>query len=60
MKNQRAPKVEVYCEFCKEWHYTDEVEFLDIEEDFEGRDKMTFLCKATNQESKSLVRKSPY
>jgi len=34
----------VYCEWCSDWHSTEDVEFLNIEEDFEGRDVMHFEC----------------
>ena len=34
----------VYCEWCSNWHSTEDVEFLNIEEDFEGRDVMHFEC----------------
>ena len=37
-------KFKVYCEWCQDWHYTDEVEFLNIEEDIQGRDVMHFEC----------------
>jgi hypothetical protein len=37
-------KFRVYCEWCQDWHFTDEVEFLNIEEDFEGQDVMHFEC----------------
>jgi hypothetical protein len=34
----------VYCEWCHDWHNTEDVEFLNIEEDIEGRDVMHFEC----------------
>ena len=37
-------KFKVYCEWCHDWHRTDEVEFLNIEEDIQGRDVMHFEC----------------
>ena len=37
-------RFKVYCEWCNDWHYTDEVEFLNIEEDIQGRDVMYFEC----------------
>jgi hypothetical protein len=37
-------KFRVYCEWCQDWHYTDEVTFVNIEEDIEGQDVMHFEC----------------
>lgn len=34
----------IYCPGCRTEHFTDEVEFVDIEEDFFGRDVMHFIC----------------
>jgi len=34
----------VYCEWCSDWHSTEDVYFLNIEEDFGGRDVMHFEC----------------
>lgn len=43
----------VYCSTCGEWYDTEKVDFLDISEDFQGRDVMTFMCMVcvTEQES---------
>ena len=48
-------KNRVYCSECKEWYETEEVEFIDISEDFSGRDLMTFKCKECNTEQESNV-----
>jgi hypothetical protein len=32
----------VYCQWCQDWHNTEDVEFLNIEEDIEGRDAKAF------------------
>jgi hypothetical protein len=45
----------VKCKECGEEHNSDEVRCLDIEEDFEGRDVITFVCPETGNETKSLV-----
>ena len=45
----------VRCPLCGEEHLTDEVEFLNIEEDFEGRDVMTYTCPVVGEPAKSLV-----
>ncbi len=50
-------KFYVRCAECQEQHYVDEVEFLDVEEDYMGRDIMHFVCSETREESKSLVYK---
>jgi len=34
----------VYCEWCSDWHSTEDVYFLNIEDDFGGRDVMHFEC----------------
>ncbi len=38
------------CSFCDTYHKVDEVVFLDIEEDPQGRDKMTFYCPVAGEE----------
>jgi len=45
----------VICTECSENHLTTEVEFLNIEEDMQGRDVMHFTCPITHQPTKSLV-----
>jgi hypothetical protein len=45
----------VFCRECDEFHDAEEVKFLNIEEDFMGRDYMTFECHLTNTEQKSHV-----
>ena len=47
---------EVYCSHCKEWYTESEVQFLNIEEDMEGRDILTFTCHVCNTQQRSLVR----
>lgn len=47
----------VICTECSEEHLTTEVEFLNVEEDMQGRDVMYFVCPVTTTESKSLVYK---
>ena len=46
---------EVLCDQCGERHYTDEVEFLNIEEDYQGRDVMYFKCPVTGKITSSNV-----
>lgn len=46
----------VTCPCCKEQYRSGEVETVNIEEDFEGRDVVTFVCPECKKEVKSLVR----
>ena len=48
-------EMKVYCKHCQNWHLVKEVEFLNIEEDYQGRDVLTFICNFTNKEEKSNV-----
>lgn len=45
----------VICSECSEEHSTTEVEFLNVEEDIQGRDIMYFQCPTTETETKSPV-----
>jgi hypothetical protein len=45
----------VKCKECGEEHNSEEVQGTDVEEDFEGRDVLTFVCPTTNNETNSLV-----
>lgn len=45
----------VYCPACGEEHNSSEVETVNIEEDFTGRDVLTYTCKYTNTVQKSLI-----
>jgi len=45
----------VYCSECKEWVYSRDIEFIDIEEDISGRDNVTFICNKCQTKNKSLV-----
>jgi hypothetical protein len=47
----------ISCAECQKRHLVDEVEFLDVEEDYIGRDIMHFVCTETKMYSKSLVYK---
>lgn len=46
----------VQCRECGERHNTEDVKFLDIEEDIQGYDVMTFVCPVTGNNTKSHVR----
>ena len=45
----------VLCSACDDNHYSDEVMVENIEEDFQGRDVVTFRCQASNTIQESLV-----
>jgi len=47
----------IKCAECQNQHLVDEVEFLNVEEDYIGRDILYFVCPETLIESKSLVYK---
>lgn len=49
-------ETEVYCYGCKESHNTKNVEFLNIEENAEGHDVMTFFCANSQFKGISSVR----
>lgn len=50
----------VICHECSSEHYVSQVKFLNIEEDFQGRDVMHFECPVTKTPEKSLVYGSSY
>lgn len=45
----------VMCKECGKNHYSDDVKTVDIEEDVQGRDVLTFICPVTNHNSKSYI-----
>ena len=47
---------EVYLDCTGDWVDVNKVKFLNIEEDFSGRDVETFECPECHQEHKSLIR----
>lgn len=51
----RVSETFVRCPLCNEEHVTEDVEFLNIEEDFEGRDVMTYTCPVVGESAKSFV-----
>jgi hypothetical protein len=42
-RNQSRMKC-VYCEGCSTFHLVDDVEFVNISEDMQGEDRLTFVC----------------
>ena len=50
----------VYCSKCNERRDSEKVKFLNIEEDFYGRDIMTFKCDKCGTRQESFVYLSKY
>ena len=48
-----APRVT--CPVCKDDHKVNEVEASDIEEDYMGRDVVTFTCPVKGERARALV-----
>ena len=46
-------EVMVYCEDCGDWYLEKEVKFVNIEEDMQGVDVLTFVCSGCEGEQKS-------
>lgn len=46
---------DIYCSVCECKHSVKEVTFLGIEEDYMGRDKLTFTCGDNPEQQTSLV-----
>jgi hypothetical protein len=47
----------VKCPECGQEHNTEKVQFLNVEEDIQGRDIFYYVCPITQKETKSLVYK---
>lgn len=45
--------INVHCSNCPTWVDEDKVKFVDIEEDFQGADVLTFICPHCNTQQKS-------
>jgi hypothetical protein len=54
MRYIMARSITVYCEVKQEWFDERKVKFLNIEEDFSGRDVLTFECPKCGKVHKSL------
>jgi len=46
--------IKVKCKNCEEWYNENLVKSLDIEEDFQGRDILTFKCHQCETVQKSI------
>jgi hypothetical protein len=51
---QYERKVKVVCSVCKGWFNEEDVEFIQIEENMQGQDLLTFMCPVCNKPAKSL------
>jgi hypothetical protein len=51
--HRRWRAIKVHCSTCDEWVDEKEVEFLNIEEDIEGKDLLTFVCHICKTKNKS-------
>lgn len=49
-------QTEVYCDGCKDSHYTKELEILGVEKNPESHDVMTFFCEKSQFMGISSVR----
>jgi len=47
-------KIYVRCKKCDEWIDEDKTKFVNIEEDFQGRDILTFKCHQCETVQKSI------
>jgi len=45
----------VTCPKCKEESPVESVEYLDIEENMQGKDVLTFVCPHCNEQVKALI-----
>jgi len=45
----------VFCKECGERHETEDVKFLDVSEDIQGRDIFKFVCPVTGVITEGLV-----
>jgi len=52
-KYQFEPKVKVICPTCKNLFNEDDVAFVNIEEDIQGRDVLTFECPICKEPKKA-------
>lgn len=52
-KYQYEKKIRVNCGKCHKWINEKDTEFVDIEEDFQGADVLTFICPICKTEQKS-------
>ena len=51
--NFRRKIISVHCSKCNAWIEEESVEFVNIEEDFQGKDMLTFICPKCKTTQKS-------
>ena len=54
MKDEWARSVKVMLTCIKEYKLESDVEFVNIEEDFEGRDLLTYICPECGEQHESF------
>jgi len=54
MEEEYRKPIQVMCNNCEQEFDEDLVEFVDIEEDFMGRDILTFICPGCKQKARSF------
>jgi RNase P subunit RPR2 len=47
------PEIRVWCKECKEWIEESKTTFVDISEDIQGKDLLTFKCPTCHTEQQS-------
>ena len=52
-KYKYEKKISVHCSNCPKWIDEKKVEFVDIEEDIQGHDLLTFICPECGTQQKS-------
>ena len=48
-------RMRVNCPKCGQYHYQGDVETINIEEDIQGFDILTYICPVTNEQTKSYI-----
>jgi RNase P subunit RPR2 len=52
-RKQLERKIQVFCKHCQMWVNEENTKFVNIEEDMQGADILTFVCSDCGQTSKS-------
>lgn len=48
-------RMRVNCSKCGQYHYQGEIETINIEEDIQGYDLLTYICPVTLEQTKSYI-----
>ena len=54
-EDEYVPKLKVYCDGCDDFHFSEDVIFQEVMEDYMGRDVLTFECKVDGKFHKGIV-----